>query len=169
MSNPHALIVGCSVAGSTAAYWLSRAAFNVTVIERFPHLRVGGQAVDIRTCGVSVMRKMPGMEARVRQYSTGEQALTIMCDDRQPFGVIRATGNAEQQSLVASLEQGEEEVQILFANGRPAAMYDFVVASLEQGEEQVQIMFANGRPAAMYDFVVACDGATSKDTCHGFR
>ncbi|MFI5075439.1 MAG: hypothetical protein ACHP7G_10590 [Actinomycetales bacterium] len=43
------LISGASVAGPTAAYWLSRHEFDVTVVERMPRERVGtsGHAVDL--------------------------------------------------------------------------------------------------------------------------
>lgn len=66
MSNLKVLVVGASIAGPTAAYWLAKAGANVTVIERFSKLRTSGQNVDIRSCGVTVMRKMPGMEEAVR-------------------------------------------------------------------------------------------------------
>ena len=43
------LISGASVAGPTAAYWLSRQGFAVTVVERMPLSRVrsSGHAVDL--------------------------------------------------------------------------------------------------------------------------
>jgi 2-polyprenyl-6-methoxyphenol hydroxylase-like FAD-dependent oxidoreductase len=60
MAKPTVLIVGASIAGPTAAYWFVKAGFKVTIIERFPHLRTSGQNVDIRTSGVTVMRRMAG-------------------------------------------------------------------------------------------------------------
>ena len=48
------------------AYWLAKAGADVTVIERFPALRTGGQNIDIRTCGVTVVRKTGDMEAALR-------------------------------------------------------------------------------------------------------
>lgn len=77
MSNLKVLVVGASIVGPSTAYWLSRAGFNVTIIERFPSLRLGGQAVDIRTFGVSVMRKIPGLEA-IRAASTQEAAVSLV-------------------------------------------------------------------------------------------
>ena len=43
------LISGASVAGPTAAYWLCRRGFAVTVVERMPLIRVqtSGHAVDL--------------------------------------------------------------------------------------------------------------------------
>lgn len=46
MSKPHALVVGASIAGPMTAYWLAKAGFRITVIERFPNFRPGGQNID---------------------------------------------------------------------------------------------------------------------------
>ena len=104
MSGLKVLVVGASIAGPATAYWLAKAGAQVTVIERYAALRVGGQAVDIRTTGVSVMRKMPGMEAEVRARSVQEEGLSFVRDDGRPYGVIRSTGNPDRQSIISEYE-----------------------------------------------------------------
>ena len=104
MSGLRVLVVGASIAGPTTAYWLSKAGATVTVIERWPELRPGGQAIDIRTVGVSVMRKMTGMEAQVRAKSTQEEGISFVREDGRPYGIIRPTGNPDQQSLLSEFE-----------------------------------------------------------------
>ena len=42
MSRPSILISGASIAGPTAASWLAAAGWDVTVVERFDHLRDEG-------------------------------------------------------------------------------------------------------------------------------
>lgn len=42
------LISGAGIAGCALAYRLERYGFRVTVVERAPDLRAGGQAVDVR-------------------------------------------------------------------------------------------------------------------------
>jgi 2-polyprenyl-6-methoxyphenol hydroxylase-like FAD-dependent oxidoreductase len=42
------LISGASIAGPALAYWLDRYGFRVTVVEKAPALRPGGQAVDFK-------------------------------------------------------------------------------------------------------------------------
>lgn len=101
MSKLTVLVVGASIAGPAAAYWLAKAGASVTVIERFPELRKGGQNVDIRTAGVTVMRKIPGMEAAVRAKTVGIEGLRFVRDNGRPYGTIRATGNPDQQSLLS--------------------------------------------------------------------
>ncbi|OAL07067.1 FAD/NAD(P)-binding domain-containing protein [Phaeosphaeriaceae sp. SRC1lsM3a] len=174
MSRRRALIVGCSIAGPSTAYWLHRAGFTVTVIERFPSLRRGGQAVDIRTCGVSAMRKIHGMEALVREHSTQEEGVAFVRDDGTPFGVIRATGNAERQSLVSEFEifRGSlSEVLVGLTEKQEGVEYVFgeQIASLQDSEDGVEVEFANGTATATYDLVVACDGATSRTRAMEFE
>src|SRR6201995_4297867 len=99
MSQLRVLIVGASIAGPMAAYWMAKAGAKVTVIERFPELRTKGKGIDIRTTGVTVMRKIPGMEAAVRAKTTQLQGISFVNDAGQSYGTIRATGNPDQQSL----------------------------------------------------------------------
>lgn len=42
------LISGASIGGPALAYWLAEYGFTVTVVERAPELRKGGQAVDFK-------------------------------------------------------------------------------------------------------------------------
>ncbi len=175
MSKLKVLVVGASVAGPTAAYWLAKAGANVTVIERFPKLRTSGQGIDIRTAGVTVMRKMLGMEAAVRAKTTQLEGLSFVRENGQPFGTIRATGDPDQQSLVSEYEIFRGDLaQILFDLTKDNENIKYVfgeqVASLQQNEKAdkpITVEFANGLPTSEYDLVVACDGATSRTRAIG--
>ncbi|ETN40898.1 uncharacterized protein HMPREF1541_05178 [Cyphellophora europaea CBS 101466] len=175
MSQMRVLIVGASIAGPTCAYWFAKAGAIVTVIERFPRMRTGGQNIDIRTAGVSVMRKMPGMEAAVRAKIVPIDGISFVRSDGRPYGVITATGNPDQQSLVSEYEIYRGDLaQILHdltkANPSIKYIFDEQVASLRQSEKEdapVQVKFANGTPTSEYDLVVACDGATSRTRAIG--
>lgn len=48
MCNQTVLISGAGIAGPALAYWLQRYGFAVTVVERAPTLREGGQAIDFK-------------------------------------------------------------------------------------------------------------------------
>jgi 2-polyprenyl-6-methoxyphenol hydroxylase-like FAD-dependent oxidoreductase len=52
------LVSGASVAGMTAAYWLAHHGYSVTVVERHPGLRPGGQAIDVRGPALTVLERM---------------------------------------------------------------------------------------------------------------
>ena len=175
MSKLNVLVVGASIAGPMTAYWLAKAGANVTVIERFPHLRTSGQNIDIRTTGVTVMRKIPGMEATVRSKVVPMDGISIVSTSGRPYGTIRATGNPDQQSLVSEYEifRGDlAQILVDLAKDNENIKYIFneQIASMQQDEANdgpITVEFQNGLPTSQYDLVVACDGATSRTRAIG--
>ena len=69
MSGIRVLVAGASIAGPALAHWLRRRGAEVTVVERAPGLRPGGQAVDARGVAKEVIRRM-GIESAVRTACT---------------------------------------------------------------------------------------------------
>ncbi|MCJ1288183.1 hypothetical protein MMC26_007538 [Xylographa opegraphella] len=175
MSELKVLVVGASIAGPMAVYWFARAGARVTVIERFPELRTSGQGIDIRTTGVTVMRKIPGMEAAVRAKTTQLEGMSFVRDDGRLYGTIRATGNPDQQSLVSEYEIFRGDLaRIIFDLSKDNENVQYIfgeqIASMEEHEHDgpIKVEFANGLATSEYDLVVACDGATSKTRTMGF-
>lgn len=175
LANLRVLVVGASIAGPTTAYWLARAGANVTIVERFPELRKGGQAVDIRTVGVATMKKMDGMEAKVRANLAPLDGLSFVREDGTPYGVLQPTGNPDQQSLLSEYEIFRGDLsKILYdmtkSNKRIKYVFGEQVAALQHDEEKngpIGVEFANGLSPSKYDLVVACDGATSRTRALG--
>ncbi|WP_287746006.1 NAD-binding protein [Methylobacterium sp.] len=52
------LVSGASIAGNALALSLCRLGFEVTVVERAPAFRDGGQNVDVRGVGRTVLRRL---------------------------------------------------------------------------------------------------------------
>ena len=177
MPQPRVLVVGASIAGPMAAYWLAKAGARVTVIERFKSLRTAGQAIDIRTTGVTVMRKIPGMEDAVRAKTTQMDGVSFVDNDGRSFGTLRPTGNPDQQSLVSEYEIFRGDLgKILFdlSNDKQNVKYRFgeQIASMQQSANEngpVKVSFTNEPTPSEYDLVVACDGATSRTRAIGFN
>ncbi|KAJ5692473.1 hypothetical protein N7462_001896 [Penicillium macrosclerotiorum] len=175
---PHlrVLIVGASIAGPTAAYWLSKAGAEITIIERFLELRTNGQNVDIRTVGVTVMRKMAGMEKAVRAKAVPMDGISFVDTHGRSYGIIKPTGDPDQQSLVSEYEIFRGDLsQILFNLTRDDKNIKYVfgeqVASMRQMSDRgpIAVEFANGYPCSEFDLVVACDGATSRTRAMGLE
>jgi 2-polyprenyl-6-methoxyphenol hydroxylase-like FAD-dependent oxidoreductase len=169
MSPLRVLVVGNSIAGPSTAYWLSKLGFQITLLERSPFLRTGGQAVDIRTSGVTVMWKIPGLEASVRAASTRETGVCLVSSSGRSYGVVRATGDSQRQGLLSEYEifRGDlsrELVALTEKDGNVKKVFGEQIASMKQksGDETVDVEFQNGLPPASYDLVVACDGAGSR-------
>ncbi|KAF2024249.1 FAD/NAD(P)-binding domain-containing protein [Setomelanomma holmii] len=174
MSRLSILIAGNSIAGPITAYFLSRAGHTVTVIERYPSLHASGQAVDIRTCGVSVMRHIPGMETAVRAKSTQEEGVSFMRDDGRSWGVIRATGSAEQQGIVSEFEIFRGDLAQILSDltkddRNVKHVFDEQIVSISQSDKSIRVEFAKRKQPEGYDLVVACDGATSRTRAMGFE
>ena len=72
------LISGASVSGPVAAYWLRRAGFRVTVVERAPALRkAGGHAVDLFTPALGIVERM-GVLDEVQARRTGTERMVVL-------------------------------------------------------------------------------------------
>lgn len=71
------LVTGASIAGPALAYWLSRQGMDVTVVERAPAFRDGGQTVDVRGAGRVVVQRM-GLEDLIRANATQEQGIAFV-------------------------------------------------------------------------------------------
>lgn len=77
MTTPHAVISGASIAGLSAAFWLRRTGWDVTVIERAPSFRDGGQNVDVRGVARDVLTRM-GLFDAVKAQNTTETGTVLM-------------------------------------------------------------------------------------------
>lgn len=175
LSNLKVLVVGASIAGPTTAYWLAKAGANVTVIERFSELRKGGQAIDIRTVGVTTMRKMGDMETRVRAKLAPLDGLGFVRADGRPYGVLRPTGNPDQQALLSEYEIFRGDLsRILYDLTKDNKSIKYVfgeqIAALQHDEKSngpIGVDFTNGMQSSKYDLVVACDGSTGRTRALG--
>src|SRR5260370_8995086 len=70
MKKPGVVISGGGMAEPALAYWLRRYGFTVTVVERAPAPRTGGQAIDIRGAGREAAKRM-GLLDQIRAAHTG--------------------------------------------------------------------------------------------------
>jgi 2-polyprenyl-6-methoxyphenol hydroxylase-like FAD-dependent oxidoreductase len=71
------LISGASISGPVLAYWLTRYGFEVTIVERAPHLRkTGGHAVDLFRPAMEISAKM-GVLPQIEALATGTNELTM--------------------------------------------------------------------------------------------
>ncbi|MEH3106467.1 MAG: tryptophan-rich sensory protein [Sphingomonas fennica] len=160
MSN-RILITGASIAGNTCAWWLGRAGFDVTVVERAPAFRDGGQNVDVRGVGRAVIRQM-GLEDAALAAGTGEEgtawveadgriAARFLTDDVGPDGPT-----AEMEILRGDL------ARLLFDAARDRAAYRFGdhVTAIDDGGEAAAVTFACGT-TGRFDAVIVAEGVGS--------
>ncbi|WP_461083758.1 FAD-dependent monooxygenase [Spirosoma flavus] len=153
------LIAGASIAGPTMAYWLNQYGFHVTVVERAPALRLGGQNIDVNGPARKVVRRM-GIEAAILAQNTTEAGLQIIGQDGQVAGEFpkeaSLTGTRELEILRGDL------VRILYDCSKEHVDYRFgdSITALEQHPDEVSVTFASGKTETFH-LVIAADGVRS--------
>ena len=165
---PHVLISGASVAGPALAWWLHRYGFEVTVVERAPQLREGGQNVDVRGAGREVTRRM-GLEASIRAATTGEAGLRFVDAGDHVIASFPA-GHSDSGGFTAELEILRGDLaRLLVDHTRDAATYVFDdhITGLHDRGDRVEVTFARG-PSRTFDLVVAADGIRSSTRALAF-
>lgn len=155
------LVTGASVAGPTLAFWLARQGMDVTVVERAPEFRDGGQTIDVRGAGKIVAQRM-GLESAIRSKSTHEDGIKFVDEhDRTQaeIGIGAFGGNGP----VAELEILRGELaKLLIEHGRSTVNYRFgdSIAALEELPHGVKVRFEQGGEQ-VFDLVIGAEGVGS--------
>lgn len=151
------LIAGASIAGCTAALALGRHGHDVTVVERSPGFRDGGQNVDVRGAGREVLRRL-GLEDAALAAGTGEEGTVWVDADGTEvawFGVDDVEGDgptAEMEILRGDL------AKLLYDRARDHAAFRFGDSITDIDDRTV--IFASGSIEA-YDAIVVAEGVGS--------
>ncbi|PXX59644.1 2-polyprenyl-6-methoxyphenol hydroxylase-like FAD-dependent oxidoreductase [Nocardia tenerifensis] len=154
------LISGAGIAGPALAYWLCRAGFAVTIVEKAGALRAGGYPIDIRGTAVEVVRRM-GILPRLREAHIASRRFTFLDADGGTVASIEPraiTGGAEdlevrRGDLSASLYALiRDDVEFLF---------DDAIDTLDHFEQGIDVTFRSGRHRT-FDLVVGADGMHSQ-------
>ncbi len=168
MENQRILVSGAGIAGPALAHWLHRYGFQVTVVERAPGPRPGGQAVDIRGVAHEVVRQMGLTEAiraaRVHELGMATVTASGKVTSRMPADAFGGEG------FVAAVEILRGDLsQILYAATRSTVDYRFgdSIAALAQDAAGVDVRFESGA-TGRFDLVVAADGSHSRTRALAF-
>ncbi|MET8543300.1 FAD-dependent monooxygenase [Kitasatospora sp. NPDC004799] len=165
------LVSGAGIAGTALAYWLNRYGFHVTVVERAPSLRGGGQAVDIRGTALTVVERM-GLLEEVRARRTGLLGMSVVgADGREVCRTTEWTASGgpiggpdveilrdELAELIAGAEKGDGGP----GTAGPGVEYRFddAIETLVQHPAGVDVRFRGGTERS-FDLVVGADGLHS--------
>jgi 2-polyprenyl-6-methoxyphenol hydroxylase-like FAD-dependent oxidoreductase len=151
------LISGASIAGPALGFWLGRAGYDVTVVERAPKLREGGYCVDFRgPAHLGVLDRM-GIIPALREVETRGGAMRFV-DQR----------GRTRMALPAEFAGGELEARradisriiVEHTSGEVEWRFGESIAAISQSPEQVEVTFEGGDRRS-YDFVFGCDGIHS--------
>jgi 2-polyprenyl-6-methoxyphenol hydroxylase-like FAD-dependent oxidoreductase len=158
MPNQTVLISGASIAGPALAYWLNRCGFHVTVVEKAPGPRAGGQAVDFKGRTHRTVLERMGIWDEIQGRRTGRHD-TVYLDA------------AGRELAVMSGEFTGGDVEILrgdlagLLHERTAADCDYrfgdSITSLTETADSVRAEFERGAAQA-FGLVIGADGIHSR-------
>ncbi|MFE3189412.1 FAD-dependent monooxygenase [Nocardia sp. NPDC059240] len=161
MSGTRVLVAGASIAGPALAHWLHRRGAEVTVVERAPGLRPGGQAVDARGVAREVIRRM-GLDEAVRAAITDTAgAHTVDAE-----GTVLESFRAEDDGGDGYISEIEilrgDFARVLWEDTRDGVEYLFGdrIAELTQDADGVDVVFEGG-DRRRFDLVIGADGLHS--------
>ncbi|HEY2279113.1 MAG TPA: FAD-dependent monooxygenase [Streptosporangiaceae bacterium] len=161
MENKDILISGASIAGPALAYWLRSQGFNPTVVERAPALRPGGQTVDLRGAGRTVIRRM-GLMDRARALTLDQRGIAWV-NDR---GRVTARMPQEMhggEGIISEIEILRGDLAgLLYEASQPGTEYlfDDTITGLDQDETGVNVTFEKSVPRR-FGLVIGADGLHS--------
>ena len=152
------LISGASVAGPALAYWLHRYGFSVTVVERAPALRAGGQAVDFKgRTHLTVLERM-GILDEVRARRTGTTDLVLVDADGRELGVMSGEFTGGDLEILRG-----DLAEIMYDRTADSVEYLFgdTITDLHDTGDGVAVRFENSQPRT-FDLVLGADGIHSR-------
>lgn len=165
------LISGSGIAGPCLAFWLHKLIpiCHITILERSPTPRHGGQAVDLRSFSVPIVSRM-GLLDLVRSRTTTEEGVQFVYLDGITRATFPASGNIEAQSATSEFEILRGDLARILMDAtqsldRITYVFDEMVDTIAQNggpDNKVDVTFSNRLPPARYDLVVGADGMMSR-------
>jgi 2-polyprenyl-6-methoxyphenol hydroxylase-like FAD-dependent oxidoreductase len=154
------LISGASIGGPVLAYWLRKSGFEVTVVERAPAPRKGGQAIDIRGAALTVAARM-GILEQVRELKTTMRGMSMV--DGDGTEIMRSTEETTSGGRFDSpdVEILRDDLTAIVVDASDAHyLYGDSIATLTKDDAGVDVTFESCRQGR-YDYVVGADGLHS--------
>jgi 2-polyprenyl-6-methoxyphenol hydroxylase-like FAD-dependent oxidoreductase len=157
MTNTKVLISGASIAGPALAYWLARYGFDVTVVEKAPGIRPGGQAVDFKGAVHRTVLSRMGILDDVRRAQTGGQDGTVVDAAGRKLAVIPGEFSGGEIEIARG-----DLARILYDRTATACEWVFgdSITALTETADGVEVTFARSAPRT-FDLVVGADGIHS--------
>ena len=161
MTTQEILISGAGVAGTAAAYWLREAGFGVTVVERAAAPRPGGQTVDLRGAGRTVVERM-GLLDQIRAMTVSQRGIAWVDSSgrRRAEMPVEAFGG---RGIVSDDEILRGDLAAILYEAAQAGvnyLFDDTITALQQDMNGVLVSFEKVAQRR-FDLVVGADGLHS--------
>jgi 2-polyprenyl-6-methoxyphenol hydroxylase-like FAD-dependent oxidoreductase len=159
MTQKRVLISGAGIAGSTAAYWLARSGWQVTVVEKAVETRSSGNPIDVRGDAAAVVQRM-GLWPMLQQATTQVRRLVVVdaAGRRKATMSTNLSGDPAQEVEVARADLAAALLGA--ARGEAEVIVGDSISELVQDADGVDVGFVSG-DARRFDLVLGADGLHS--------
>ncbi|WP_410666631.1 FAD-dependent monooxygenase [Amycolatopsis sp. cmx-4-68] len=154
------LISGAGVAGGTLAWFLARDGWAVTVVDRAPGPRTGGQAIDVRGAALDVVDRM-GLGDRMRAVRTRMRGMSMV--DGEGHELFRSEEHTFTSGRLDSDDfeiLRDDVVAILHEATDVEYVFGDSITALAEEAHGVRVEFERGG-FRTFDLVVGADGLHS--------
>ncbi|HUQ61597.1 FAD-dependent oxidoreductase [Lentzea sp.] len=167
MTSRHAVVSGASIAGLSAAFWLRRTGWEVTVLERAEAFRDGGQNVDVRGTAREVLARM-GLTEAVKEQNTTETGTVFVGSSGEVLAELPSAG---PDGATAELEVLRGDFALTILRHLPAGveiLYGETISEVDEGTGGVAVTTASGKELRA-ELLVIAEGVRSTTRDRLFR
>ena len=160
------LIIGGGPAGATAAFFLARANFHITVAERSTNKFAYGQGIDITGPAIPIVQKM-GVYDDIKSKVTGEAGFALLGDDGEVIAKVGTAKDKKGLSLTQEIEimRGDlTRILVDAAKQSPLVSYRYgcTVIELHQTSDSVTALLGDTNTYETFHAVIGADGLMSR-------
>jgi 2-polyprenyl-6-methoxyphenol hydroxylase-like FAD-dependent oxidoreductase len=151
------LVSGAGIAGPALAYWLNEYGFDVTVVEKAPDVRRGGQPVDFKGATHRTVLSRMGILDDVRRVQVGSRDGTLVDARGRTIGTVPGEFSGGE----INVPRGDLANLLYERTARSCEyLFDDSIASLTDTAGGVAVRFDHAAPRR-FDLVVGADGIHS--------
>ncbi|MBL7254983.1 FAD-dependent monooxygenase [Paractinoplanes lichenicola] len=167
MASARVIVSGASIAGLSAAHWLRRTGWEVTVVERAESFRDGGQNVDVRGIARQVLERM-GLFDAVKAQNTTETGTVLIGASGEVRGELPSD---DPDGATAELEVLRGDLARTILDHLPDGIefvYGDTIDEVTDGPDELAVTMASGR-SLRADLLVIAEGvrSTTRDRVFG--
>lgn len=159
MTAERVLICGAGIAGMTAAYWLARAGFSVTIVELSAGSRTSGNPVDVRGAAATVAHEM-GIWPQLEHAATETHRLTFVDAQGHRRAQLRTRRSSSRQKEIEIARSDLAAALMSVADPTTEIIVADTITELRPDPGGVDVEFRVTAPRR-FDLVLGADGLHS--------
>ncbi|KAG6358508.1 hypothetical protein INS49_014392 [Diaporthe citri] len=162
MARLKVLICGGGIAGNALGFWLTKSNHDVTVVERYPDLRVTGLQLDLRGPGIEVLKRM-GLDEGFRAHAAKEEGTRVVSSSGRELAYFPANKSGQgAQSITSDYEIMRGDLtRLLYGTSKAKVLFGTSIESYEDKRDCVEVVFSDGK-TEQFDLLVGADGQWSR-------